>query len=48
MLGLRPHLKGVSMLDVIVSIVGGTLALVSFFGAGIVVYVRARREDGNR
>ena len=36
------------MLDVIVSIIGGTLALVSFFGAGVVVFVRARREDGNR
>lgn len=36
------------MLDVIVSIIGGTLALVSFFGAGIVVYVKARREDNKR
>ena len=36
------------MLDIIVSIVGGTLALVSFFGAGVVVYVKARREDNNR
>lgn len=36
------------MLDIIVSIVGGTLALVSFFGAGIVVYVKARREGDNR
>ena len=36
------------MLDIIVSIVGGSLALVSFFGAGVVVYVRARRDGGNR
>lgn len=36
------------MLDVIVSIIGGTLALVSFFGAGVVVYVRARREEDGR
>lgn len=36
------------MLDVIVSIIGGTLALVSFFGAGAVVYVHARREESNR
>lgn len=36
------------MLDIIVSIVGGTLALVSFLGAGVVVYVKARREGGGR
>ena len=36
------------MLDIIVSIVGGTIALGTFLGAGVVVYVRARREDNNR
>lgn len=36
------------MLDVIVSIIGGALALVSFFGAGVVVYVRARRDDDSK